>query len=270
VSVRTLQAADLPQLRSLVASDTVRHCFVHARLNNRDPSDFLGYEVDGSLESVLFLGANVVPVATTGRARAAFADWLRRRARRASSIVGPDTEVLDLWRLLEPAWGPARDIRPRQPLLILDTSPIGVPDPQVRLARADDLDALLPACEHMFREEVGVPPYRFGGKAGYRARIAEIISAGHAFIRYDGDRVMFKAEIGSATPEVCQIQGVWVAPELRGQGFAAPALASVITQAQSSIAPVVSLYVNDYNTVARRVYERVGFREIDRFATVLF
>jgi predicted GNAT family acetyltransferase len=32
----------------------------------------------------------------------------------------------------------------------------------------------------------------------------------------------------------------------------------------------VSLYVNDYNTPARRVYARCGFRSEGTFATVLF
>jgi predicted GNAT family acetyltransferase len=36
------------------------------------------------------------------------------------------------------------------------------------------------------------------------------------------------------------------------------------------VAPVVSLYVNEWNTPARRAYEKVGFRETARFATVMF
>ena len=36
------------------------------------------------------------------------------------------------------------------------------------------------------------------------------------------------------------------------------------------IAPVASLYVNEWNTPARRAYERVGFRESARFSTVMF
>ena len=36
------------------------------------------------------------------------------------------------------------------------------------------------------------------------------------------------------------------------------------------IAPVVSLYVNDWNVSARRAYERVGFVESARFSTIMF
>ena len=36
------------------------------------------------------------------------------------------------------------------------------------------------------------------------------------------------------------------------------------------VAPSVSLYVNGYNTAARRVYARCGFRSAGTFATVLF
>ena len=36
------------------------------------------------------------------------------------------------------------------------------------------------------------------------------------------------------------------------------------------MAPTVSLYVNDFNTAALAVYERVGFRRVGTYATVLF
>ncbi len=80
---------------------------------------------------------------------------------------------------------------------------------------------------------------------------------------------MFKADFGIVTRQAVQIQGVWVAPEARGQGRAAPAMAAVVNQALQ-LAPVVCLYVNDYNTAAIRTYQRVGFDTVGRFATVLF
>jgi uncharacterized protein len=33
---------------------------------------------------------------------------------------------------------------------------------------------------------------------------------------------------------------------------------------------VASLYVNAFNTPARRAYERIGFEQVGSFATVLF
>lgn len=46
-------------------------------------------------------------------------------------------------------------------------------------------------------------------------------------------------------------------------------MAAVLRYALADVAPVVSLYVNDYNTPARKAYARVGFREA-AFMSVLF
>ena len=72
------------------------------------------------------------------------------------------------------------------------------------------------------------------------------------------------------SPYAAQIQGVFVPPDRRGQGFATAGMAAVVELVRREIAPTVSLYVNDWNTAARAVYERVGFRETARFATVMF
>jgi hypothetical protein len=41
-------------------------------------------------------------------------------------------------------------------------------------------------------------------------------------------------------------------------------------EALRSVAPTVSLYVNDFNLPARRAYERVGLRNVGTFSSVLF
>lgn len=82
--------------------------------------------------------------------------------------------------------------------------------------------------------------------------------------------MVFKAEIGAVTPEACQIQGVWVAPDRRGEGLSETGMAAVLEYALRDFSPLVSLYVNDYNAPARAAYRRVGFREVGAFASILF
>lgn len=95
----------------------------------------------------------------------------------------------------------------------------------------------------------------------------QLITTGRAFGMVRDGRVVFKADVGSVAGSVCQVQGVWLDPALRGQGLAAPAMATVVRLARS-IAPTVTLYVNDYNKPARATYARVGFADVGEFATI--
>lgn len=271
-SVRPLVADDLPALRGIIAADPVTHCFVASRLpesGRRLAAEFWAVERRGRLSSALHVGANVIPIATDSDDRRTLADRLRRSGRRGSSLVGPSAEVLDLWDRLGGAWGRAREVRPRQPVLAISTTPQVTPDASVRRVRIEELEILLPACIAMFTEEVGVSPVSGGAGPAYRARVADLIRTGRAFARIEGGRVLFKAEVGAAAAGACQVQGVWVSPDVRGQGLSEPGMAAVISLARESIAPVVSLYVNDFNAPARRCYEAVGMKPAGEFATVL-
>jgi hypothetical protein len=45
---------------------------------------------------------------------------------------------------------------------------------------------------------------------------------------------------------------------------------AAVVQAALRMAPVVSLYVNDYNLPARAAYRRAGFSDVGTFMSVLF
>ena len=229
-----------------------------------------GYGAARRIESLCWSGAHLVPVCATPPAVAAYADQLGAEPRVCSSIIGRADAVLDLWGRLGGHWGPARDVRPYQPLLVADTEPPIAPDPDVRLVRPNEVDQLFPAAVAMYTEEVGVSPLQDDGGRGYRRRISELVRGKRAYARFVGDRVIFKAELAIVTRRTTQVQGVWVDPEFRGRGLAAAAMATVVQDALRRVAPTVSLYVNDYNTPARRVYARCGFHSEGAFATVLF
>jgi predicted GNAT family acetyltransferase len=122
----------------------------------------------------------------------------------------------------------------------------------------------------MFTEELGVAPYESTRVADYRRRVAGLIEDGRAFGIVDRDgSIIFKADIGVVSLRTCQLQGVWVRPDVRGRGIGGAALASVLRHALT-LAPSVSLYVNDFNVAARRMYARLGMREVATLSTVLF
>jgi predicted GNAT family acetyltransferase len=236
----------------------------------RTQARVFGYGTRRHLESVCWLGHNLIPVRASPPAVAAFAELAGLNPRDCSSIVGRADAVLDLWRRLEPVWGTAREVRPCQPLLLASAPPAVPADPGVRLVREDEIDVLFPAAVAMYSEEVGLSPLAGGGGRTYRERVADLVRGGRAYARFDGGRVVFKAELAVVTRHTAQVQGVWVAPDLRGRGLATRGMAAVVRDALRRVAPTVTLYVNGYNYAARRVYQRCGFRQVGEFATVLF
>lgn len=276
-TTRVLEPSDLGAALAILESEPVANAFVTSRVQvaGLDPwrlgGEVWGWYADGRLRSLCYSGANLVPICATPEAVRAFADRARRTGRRCSSIVGPAESTTQLWRLLEPIWGPARDVRSHQPLMVTEQLPDTIePDPYVRRICKEEMEVIMPACVAMFTEEVGISPMVGDGGLLYQARVAELIGAGRSFARIDDGKVVFKAEIGAATTQACQIQGVWVAPEFRGRGLSETGMAAVLRYALADVAPVASLYVNDYNTAARAAYRRVGFREVGAFMSVLF
>ena len=275
--IRQIDDESINQLIAIADRDPVKHCFLGARLELTRlgmvrPSypDLIGFFDDGHLKAAIYLGANLIPVNTSAISRNEFANYLIKQGRRCSAIVGPAVEVIPLWQLLEGSWGRERDIRPDQPLMATSSRSSIQPDELVRYATTADLKILFPACVDMFTEEVGISPISGGNSLPYRNRIAELISDKRSFVRIENNEVIFKAEIGTIGNNVAQIQGVWVNPKFRGQGKAVPAMSAVLRFVLDDIAKTASLYVNEFNKPAIATYRRVGFEQVDTFATVHF
>jgi predicted GNAT family acetyltransferase len=298
LAVRRLGPADYEQLRRLVDSDPYVNVGVAARLNSVDAArlsirsrsghrarsgesdhrarsgdlggDVFGIDGPDGLRAAWWRGATVAVVGGDCDLWAELAGHLGQRERGCASITGRAEMLSALWRSLSWYWGPARLVRAAQPLLVADTRPAVTPDAQVRPAQSEELDCYLPAAEAMFTEELGLPPFTGSARRAYRQRLSELISARRVFVRLDRQgRVAFKAEIGAVSGATSQIQGVWVRPDLRGRGLGTAAMATVLDYALR-LAPTASLYVNDFNQPARRVYERLGMRQVATVSTVMF
>lgn len=273
--VRVLGREDLPAVLRLLGQRPIENVFVGSRIRAAGVAaaslgcPIWGYERDGELRSLCHAGANLVPVNADEDAVAAWVEFAGPE-RTCFSIIGPSETALDLWQRLSRRWGSSwsrvREVRPRQPVMAIFDQPLVTPDPEVRRMGLEHWDSYYEAAVKMYTEEVGVSPVQ-GNPAGYRFYVRQLISSGRAFGLIQNGRVVFKADVGSVAGSVCQVQGVWLDPALRGRGLAAPAMAKVVQLART-IAPTVSLYVNDYNKPARATYARVGFTDVGEFATI--
>ena len=275
-NTRVLGPGDVTEALALVATDPVANVFAdyRTRITQLD-TRWLGGEMWGYFEadrlvSMCHVGANLVPVNATPAACEAFVEKAARSGPRSSTIVGPHDAVALLWAGLEEHWPRPRDFRWDQPHMVTRSAPPIEGDPLVRRTTKQEGDVLYPACVAMYTEEVGISPEVDGGKDLYRARVNQLIGRGWSFSRIEDGRVVFKAEVACATPSACQIQGVYVDPDLRGQGLCAAGMATVVETCLREIAPAVSLYVNAHNTPARAAYRRAGFEQVGTFATLMF
>jgi predicted GNAT family acetyltransferase len=274
--LRLLGPADLPEVTGLLARDPVVNVIAdyRARTTQMQPrwlnGEMWGYYEDDRLLSVCHSAANLIPAMATGAALREFSERAAAQGRRCSTLLGRAEDVEVMWARLREEWPEPREHRRGQPHLEIDHPPLVAPDPAVRVATMDQIDLVYPAAVAMHTEEVGVSPEEHGGAGLYRARVAQLISRGWSFVRVEGGRVVFKAEVAAATPHACQVQGVYVVPDRRGEGLGTAGVAAVVDLALRHVAPVVALYVNEHNVAARRAYERAGFRQTATFTTIMF
>lgn len=276
MTVRPLGSGDLQALVKAILVNPIENLFIGSRVKagGIDPftlgCEILGYERDGELVALCHNGSNLVLANADDEAIAAFASRIGPRTTTAS-IMGPARQTLSLWRRLCELWPQSwpyyRELRSNQPLMLLRNPSDVEPDPRVRQITQDDFAAYFRAAVDMYTEEVGTSPLAGGGD--YRWYVQRLIRDGLAFGIVEGGEVIFKADVGASTGMFAQIQGVWVAPHLRGKGLSAPAMTAVDDLLRQRFR-AVSLYVNDYNHRARALYRRVGYVDVGTFATVLY
>ena len=220
-------------------------------------------------ESLCYAGANLIPLRGSVDDLHAFADKAMSSARRCSSLVGRAELVLPMWQRLQSAWGPARDVR-EQPAADGAGRATGCPRSIPRCAGSASTNSTRTWSRPSTCSSVRSASTRGSATAAAAtgAGSPSLIAAGRAWARFEHGEVVFKAEVGSQSPAVGQIQGVWVHPERRGHGLGTAGTAALAAAVVAG-GRIASLYVNGFNTVARAAYARVGFTEVGTFATVL-
>ncbi len=141
------------------------------------------------------------------------------------------------------------------------------PESGLRRARPGDLDPLLLASAQMHLEETGEDPLDKDAPA-FRGHVRHRVETGRSFVWFEGHRLVFKADVSAQSKYGVQISGVYTAPRERGRGIATRAMRDLCATLFDRGWPRVTLYVNESNVPARKVYERVGFEALGPYTTV--
>jgi predicted GNAT family acetyltransferase len=184
-------------------------------------------------------------------------------------IVAPRPVVERYWSHVRAWHPPPRAIRESQPVLAVDAATLrGARDNVIaRRARPAEWESVAHNSAKMIEHELEYDPRSFA--AEFNANVRMMIDRGLWWVGECDGELCFFCNAGPRSAQTLQLQGIWTPPALRGRGLATAALYGICQELLKDV-PTLSLYVNGFNGSALRLYDRVGFRQVGEFRTLLF
>lgn len=219
----------------------------------------------GELEGVALIGHITMFEANSSDAIAAFAG-LTQNCPSAFAVLGEKQRVSRFMSCYTQEAPPPRLVcrellfeqRSRQPLDGLV--------PSLRRATSEELDLVVPVHAQMFLEETGVNPLE-RDPSGFRQRCARRIQQGRVWVCIENGRLLFKADVISDLAEVNYLEGVYVSPESRGEGFGSRCMRQLsnvlLTHTKS-----VCLLSKEEKTAAQACFLKAGYKLREYYETV--
>lgn len=190
-------------------------------------------------------------------------DALREFARLAQDfprvhlLMGEQETVERFWKYYAPYGQPARRLG-REVLMELNEPPTRLDyAANLRLAHLWDLSRVVPVHATMAFEESGVNPLLVDPD-GFRQRCRRRIEEGRTWVLVEQDKLIFKADVISDTPEVAYLEGIYVHPEYRRLGYGSECLAQLMFSLLDHTR-AISVLVNQERRPALMFFEQLGF-----------
>jgi ribosomal protein S18 acetylase RimI-like enzyme len=143
-----------------------------------------------------------------------------------------------------------------------------VREPDLRLAETGDLEDLTVASARMSAEDFEIDPWKID-RTIVRRRMEAKVADGRSFVLRRDGYLAFKADLAVRVAEGAQIEGVFTAEDLRGQGIASRGMAEIGHRVLEEL-PVLTLHVSVRNHPALKAYERAGYVRTDELRLAIF
>lgn len=227
---------------------------------------FYGYRNrEGKLEGVALIGHSTLIEARSEDAMFAFAKKAKADRVHINLIMSEHEDALKFWSYY------AGTTKPRLTCteLLFETGfPMLARDCkwELRTARSEELEQVAEAHAEVAFIETGNDPL-LRDREGFLARTARRIEMRRTFVVIESDRLVFKADIIAEADGIIYLEGIYVAPELRGQGVASKCL-SKLNLLLLERANTVCMLSNEQFSHAHRSFQKAGFRITGRCTTL--
>ncbi|HKY30114.1 MAG TPA: GNAT family N-acetyltransferase [Pyrinomonadaceae bacterium] len=222
-------------------------------------------KADGQLAGVALLGHATIFETGNEECIKAFAH-LAKSCALTHLIRGEQDKVECFWHHYAPDQHAVRLVS-RELLLERKTTPTDFePVPDLRIATLGDLDLIANANAAMALHESGVNPLTKDRK-GFYERVGRRISQKRIWVLVEEGHLIFKTDIIAETAHAAYLEGVYVAPEKRGQGYGLKCI-SQLTHLLLSRTATVCLTVNEKFPRALTFYQRAGYSIASSYDTI--
>jgi uncharacterized protein len=240
----------------------------HGVVSPRNRGTFFGCRNrKGALEGVALVGHGVSFDSRSEAATELFAA-LARRSPESRLLMGESGQVRSFWGYYSPAGAAPRKLR--EVTILEQRRPFDacaeVPD--LRPARAEELEQVAALHAEMVLEETGDDPLRTEPES-FRLRCLRRIERGRTWVWFDGGRIVYKADVIAETPEVAYVEGVYVSPRERRKGYGRRCLAQMGRRLLARVTSVC-LFVDEENRGARDFYLGAGYHPSSRYNILYF
>ncbi|MEP7038298.1 MAG: GNAT family N-acetyltransferase, partial [Acidobacteriota bacterium] len=136
----------------------------------------------------------------------------------------------------------------------------------VRLAKAEELEQVAEAHAEVAFAESGINPL-VRDREGFLKRALKRIEKERTFVVFEDGKLLFKADIVCEADDVYYLEGIYVAPEMRGKGIGASCLAKLSLELLSRKQHICMLTNIDFKS-AHRSFEKAGYKNTNTCTTI--
>jgi ribosomal protein S18 acetylase RimI-like enzyme len=137
----------------------------------------------------------------------------------------------------------------------------------LRLAVPSDLELVVATHARMAVEEFGADNPIAADPLGFPRRCAGRIDRNRVWVLIEDGALVFKADVVSETPDAIYLEGIYVDPKKRGQGYGSRCL-SQLSRCLLKRAGAICLFVDEENLRAQSFYRSSGYRFRGYYTTI--